>query len=171
MSLLTENGHVLDVLLFQLVSMRGDSYACLFSDNLNDDPDPSKMNHVMKFWVLCKYNNIMVINILWLTTRRFFGYLLLNYIVWYSCIILFDGVWPYFYQEVCLFVCLFVFSFLPKLWETKTFYFQKHVVIFLYRLITLFLQITTFLQAVYFYSSTYTAIKPCSVPEEYNLCR
>ena len=81
MSLLTENGHVLDVLLFQLVSTRGDSYACSFSDNPNDDPDPSKMNHVMKFCVLCKYNNIMVINILWLTTRRFFGYLLLNYIV------------------------------------------------------------------------------------------
>ena len=80
MSLLTENGHVLDVVLFQLVSTRGDSYACLFSDNPNDDPDPSKMNHVMKFCVLCKYN-IMVINILWLTTRRFFGYLLLNYIV------------------------------------------------------------------------------------------
>ena len=95
MSLLTENGHVLDVLLFQLVSTRGDSYACLFSDNPNDDRDPSKMNHVMKFCVLCKYNNIMVINILWLTTRRFFGYLLLKYIVWYSCIILFDGVWPY----------------------------------------------------------------------------
>ena len=143
MSLLTENGHVLDVLLFQLVSTRGDSYACLFLDNPNDDPDPSKMNHVMKFCVLCKYNNIMVINILWLTTRRFFGYLLLNYIVWYSCIILFDGLWPYFYQEVCLFVC-----FLPKMWETKTFYFQKHAVIFLCRLITLFLQIRTFLQAV-----------------------
>ena len=41
-SLLTENGHVLDVLLFQLVSTRGDSYACLFSDKPNDDPDPSK---------------------------------------------------------------------------------------------------------------------------------
>ena len=41
-SLLTENGHVLDVLLFQLVSTRGDSYACLFPDNPNDDPDPSK---------------------------------------------------------------------------------------------------------------------------------
>ena len=81
MSFLTENAHVLDVLLFQLVSTRGDSYACLFLDNPNDDPDPSKMNHVMKFCVLCKYNNIMVINILWLTTRRFFGYLLLNYIV------------------------------------------------------------------------------------------
>lgn len=52
-SLLTENGHVLDVLLFQLVSTRGDSYVCLFSDNPNDDPDPSKINHVMKFCVLC----------------------------------------------------------------------------------------------------------------------
>ena len=63
MSLLTENGHVLDVLLFQLVSTRGDSYACLFSDNPNDDPDPSKMNHVMKFYVLCKYNNIVEANL------------------------------------------------------------------------------------------------------------
>ena len=42
LSFLTENAHVLDVLLFQLVSTRGDSYACLFSDNPNDDPDPSK---------------------------------------------------------------------------------------------------------------------------------
>ena len=63
MSLLTENGHVLDVLLFQLVSTRGDSYACLFLDNPKDDPDPSKMNHVMKFYVLCKYNNIVEANL------------------------------------------------------------------------------------------------------------
>ena len=63
MSLLTENGHVFDVLLFQLVSTRGDSYACLFSDNPNDDPDPSKMNHVMKFYVLRKYNNIVEANL------------------------------------------------------------------------------------------------------------
>ena len=62
MSLLTENGHVLDVLLFQLVSTRGDSYACLFSDNPNDDPDPSKW---IMLWNFVFYVNIII---LWLLT-------------------------------------------------------------------------------------------------------
>lgn len=63
----------IDVLLFQLVSKRGDSYACLLSENPDDNPDPSKINHVIKFYVLCKFHNIMVINILWLTTKRFYS--------------------------------------------------------------------------------------------------